>query len=229
MWTTYDVRAEVAALGWCGICADGEPCPGADCEGYWDLAITPDGTVWLGIPPRHASPIPTSSGGLLRFDGTDWQVVRPLGGDEDHGVSGLAVGYEGVLWAEFETGDLARFDGRAWEISPAASARDPGLGRIMAVDHEGNLWAGWDYDWFGWDYDSDDDIASDPRCDGVRRFDGSTWTTFLPSMCVSDIDIASDGTVWVTLPGDPSLDWIPGHGHGADLYVITPEAVAGTE
>ena len=220
-WTTYAIGDGLPDLGWCGVCVEGEPCPAADCEGGWGtLEITPDGTVWVGVPPRDP-PIPTPSGGLLRFDGTDWEVVRPLGGDEDYGVVGLLADRDGVLWAEFETGDLARFDGQAWEVFSYTPAGDPDLGGIHAVDLDGDLWVG-SYS------DGDHDIAGD-RCDGVRRFDGSTWTTFLSGVCVTDIDIASDGSVWTTVPRGAGLAWVPGYGHGGVLYVITPEAVAATE
>jgi hypothetical protein len=248
-WTTYAIGDGLPDLG-CG----------ADCEGGWEtLEITPDGTVWVGVPPKDP-PIPVPSGGLLRFDGTDWEVARPLGGDEDHGVVGLWADRDGVLWAEVETGDLARFDGtdwevvrplggdedhgagdvladrdgvlwaefetglarfddRAWEVFSPVPAGDPDLGGVRAVDPDGNLWVGSYSDW-------DHDIASD-ECDGVRRFDGSTWTTFLPGMCVADIDIVSDGSVWVR--SDEGLEWVPSYGYGGDPYVITPKAVAATD
>jgi len=184
-WMTYAIGDGLPDFG----CA-------MDCGEVWKIEITPDGMVWLGV----------TDGGLLRFDGTDWEVVRPLGGDEDHGVVGLMADRDGVVWAEFETGDLARFDGQVWE----AVSGDPDLYRVHAVDLDGNLWVG-SYS------ERDYDIAGD-RCDGVRRFDGSTWTTFLPGMCVADIDIASDGSVWLRVPS-----------YGGGIHVITPEAVAAIE
>jgi hypothetical protein len=89
------------------------------------------------------------------------------------------------------------------------------------VDPDGNLWVGRE------DHPDPDECSE--RCDGVRRFDGSTWTTYLPGMCVADIDITSDGAVLVTLPGDEVLEWVPGYRSGGDLYVITPETVAATQ
>ena len=183
-WTTYTI-------------GDGLPDPGCamDCGEAWQIEITPDGMVWLGV----------TDGGLLRFDGTDWEVIRPLGGDEDHAVVDFLGDRNGVLWAEIETGHLARFDGQAWEVLSSVPA-----GYLHAVDTDGNLWVG-SYS------ERDHDIAGD-RCDGVRRFDGPTWTTFLPGMCVADIDLASDGSVWLRAPS-----------YGGGIYVITPEAVAATE
>jgi len=183
-WTTY-------AIG------DGLPDPGCtmDCGESWQIEITPDGMVWLAV----------TDGGLLRFDGTDWEVVRPLGGDEDHTVVGLLGDRSGVLWAKIETGHLARFDGQAWEVFSDVPA-----GYLHAADPDGNLWVS-SYS------ERDHDIAGD-RCDGVRRFDRSTWTTFLPGMCVADIDIASDGSVWMRVPS-----------YRGGIYVITPEVVAASE
>ena len=137
-WTIYSIGDGIPA--W--------PCgPDPDCGGQWSIEITPDGAVWLGVP----------KGGLARFDGTAWEVVRPLGGDEDHGVISLASNGDGVLWAEILTDDavpwyesrlgvdrhLARFDGRAWEVFPYVPDGDTdGLGPslIQAVGPDGTVW-----------------------------------------------------------------------------------------
>jgi hypothetical protein len=206
-WTTYAVGEGLPNPGWCDLCVE---VLGCECDEGWDIEITPDGTVWVGI----------AEAGLLRFDGTDWEVVRPLGGDEDHGIVGLASNKDGVLWAELESGHLARFDGRAWGAVSHAPAPDPYTGRARSVDPDGNLWVGSYSDRYG-DYVSD-------GCDGIRRFDGSTWMTFLVGECVADIDIANDGSVWVRTDDD-DLAWIPGYGYGGDLFVITPDAMAPAE
>ena len=202
-WTTYVVGEGLPNPGWCDLCVE---ILGCECDEGWDIEITPDGTVWVGI----------QEAGLLRFDGTDWEVIRPLGDDQDHAVAGLASNRDGVLWAEFESGHLARFDGRAWGAVSHVPAPEGDTHRARSVDPDGNLWVGsYSHRWGGYVSDG---------CDGIRRFDGSTWMTFLAGECVTDIDIASDGAVWVTVPSRAGPTWVPG-----DLYVITPEAVATTE
>ena len=135
-WTIYSIGDGLPA--W--------PC-GPDCGGQWSIETTPDGTVWLGVP----------QGGLARFDGSGWNVVRPLGGDEDHGVISLASNGDGVLWAEIQTDDtvpwyesrlgkerlLARFDGQVWEVFPylpASDTDDLGPRSIQAVGPDGAVW-----------------------------------------------------------------------------------------
>ena len=76
---------------------------------------------------------------------------------------------------------------------------------LVAAD--GSLWADWP--------------EGKDRCAGVLRFDGLSTRRFsMPGMaddysCLDGMDITPDGSVWVAA--------------GHDLYVITPEAVAGTE
>ena len=58
---------------------------------------------------------------------------------------------------------------------------------------------------------------------GLYRFDGQTWTTFLPGHVVRSLDIGPDGSVWVDatrMVGDLAVNDTSG------LYVITPEAAA---
>jgi hypothetical protein len=170
---------------------------GGSCSGGWNIDIMPDGTVWLGVP----------QGGLLRFDGSAWEVVRPLGGDEDHGVISLASNQDGVLWAEIQTEDavpwyesrlgedrlLARFDGRTWEVFPYVSDGDdagPGPGSIQAVGPDGTVWLT--------DANTPQDrgarILDDPELQGYRwtpfpvSFDGERWRRY-PQVLV---DWASD-------------------------------------
>jgi hypothetical protein len=62
---------------------------------------------------------------------------------------------------------------------------------------------------------------------GVAHFDGVTWSRYLQGRCIDLMDIAADGSVWLLAsePGartdHPLVE--------TDVYVITPEAVAGTE
>jgi hypothetical protein len=158
-WTTYSIRDELLDLGWCGVC-DGVLCPAADCEGGWQVEITSDGTVWVAVTPGSAP-----NGGLLRFDGGDWEIVRPLGDDQDHGVISLAADRDGGLWVEFGSGHLARFHGGAWEVSSnVRSGRRADLDEIGEFGADNDPWAGWGFDWYL-------DIASDGSM-WVRGDDG---------------------------------------------------------
>jgi hypothetical protein len=70
-------------------------------------------------------------------------------------------------------------------------------------------------------------------CDGVANFDGQVLRRYLRDHCISAMDMAPDGTVWLRAatqlkPAQNAIignsAWVP-----TDLfhtYVITPEAVA---
>ena len=66
-------------------------------------------------------------------------------------------------------------------------------------------------------------------CDGIVSFDGETVTCFLRDRCIYGMDIAPDGHVWLQ-GGEPGE--VPRqHGSPTTIhtYVITPEAISGTE
>ncbi len=218
------------------------PC-GPDCGETWSIEITPDGTVWLGIP----------EGGLLRFDGATWEVVRPLGGEEDHGVIGLASNRDGILWAEIRSDDelgeeerhLARFDGGAWKAFPYVLAADTFGSTIEAVGPDGTVWLTDAYSAQDRGRANIDLDLSDVR--GLTlpvSFDGVRWRRYpevladwasdpLNGFVVSDkkessfgtydIELGPDATAWVTVSAARFLE------HRRGLYVITPEAVAATD
>ena len=81
------------------------------------------------------------------------------------------------------------------------------------------------------------DVAPDgslwlPSKHGLARFDGETWDWYLDGTFIEDIDIAPDGTVWAVAndlaTGSQDQPLREQAGMTA-TYVITPEAVAGTE
>lgn len=240
-WTIYSIGDGLPA--W--------PC-GPDCGGQWSIEITPDGTVWLGVP----------QGGLARFDGTTWEVVRPLGADEDHGVISLASNQDGVLWAEIQTDDvvpwyesrlgkerlLARFDGRAWEVFPYVPDSDTdGLGpsSIQAVGPDGAVW-------LTDAYSAQDrgraiidlDLSDVGWLSLPVSFDGERWTRYPEVLAdwasdplngfvvrdkkesyfgTHDVAIGPDGTAWVTSSAGRFLV------HRKGLYVISPDEVKPNE
>lgn len=201
------------------------------------VVITPDGAVWVGIEER----------GLLRFDGIEWEVVRPLGGDEDQGIVRLAANRDGVIWAEIgsdrgrsrlgEDRHLARFDGQDWEVflmtpapdfSYAPDSEYRGPSGIQAVGPDGTVWL--------------TDTYPDPESRGgffPVSFDGERWRRYpeivehwasdpvfeLGECCIGawHIATAADGATWVNV--DPEVGK---NSHGG-VYIISPEATDATE
>jgi hypothetical protein len=155
------------------------------------IAATPDGDVWIGfgdVPgPR--------GGGLLRFDGEAWGLVRLPGdptrrADEtaDPAVHALAVGPDGSLWVylqdptETRMRSLARFDGQAWTLYTTDEGVPADAPGPMTVSPDGTVWM----------------ASADPAATwgGLFSFDGSIRRHYLPDVRIGDIAVGPDGTVW---------------------------------
>ena len=192
-----------------------------------ELAVSPDGDVWL-IGMRRRGGLEART--LLRFDGSEWRVVPGPEGFVNYYLGNSVVfGPDGTLWVhvspegdspgagERRIGGLARFDDPGWTtFSGGASAEDwGGTGFVstdlLSVGPDGSHWMNGITDFGG--------------CDGVDHFDGSAWTTSLPGRCVHDLDVGADGSVWVRASRYGGMNPV----EDIHLYVITPEAVAGTE
>jgi len=174
------------------------------------LAVSPDGDVWLvGIPRSH----------LLRFDGEGWDAI-PSPERWNPGGRGpyryLDIGPDGAVWLKADTtGGLARFEDPGWTTFTQADGVEPwrepwgnpgsSTRELLNVAADGSVWV--------------NGGPTDEGC-GATYFDGATWTSYLVGLCIEDFAIAPDGSVWLGADGRAGR---------LDLYVITPEAVAGTE
>jgi hypothetical protein len=167
------------------------------------------------------SPSPT----LSRFDGAAWQPM-----DTPSGFPGqweLVVGPADGLWVRLWEGSVADFgtppmslahwDGSTWqrwdrEHFPI-EAGESLLGAFQPVDAapDGSLWGR--VAWPSWESPFSREWT-EPECDGVARFDGTTLSRYLEGLCVGALDVAPDGSAWL-LAGPDHDQW--------ELYVITPE------
>ena len=167
-------------------------------------------------------------GPLYRHDGEGWVVEQT---PEVGGVARAAVGPDGTLWvrlnAECVSEDricgsvsdiLARFDGSDWDVHdssdgiPMMGDHYQGFEGFFAVAPDRSVW----FNPIG-DYE-----RTGSECDGLANFDGQAVRYFLRDRCIFAMDMATDGTVWLQA-GDSAR---PGP---IDTYVITPEAVVGTQ
>jgi hypothetical protein len=198
-WTTWAIGDGLPELACGKNCGDGSRVVALD-----------DGTVWVSV----------DQGGLLRYDGDDWQAVRPLADDTDHPISTLLGNPAGFLWADLDAGPevadepvRAAFDGADW-VAPAHAQvhiktviEGPAA---RAVGAEGTLWvAGQSDDGrpILWAIDEGrrrvvPDLGLCPEPNDAR----GCWD-------VTSIAVGPDGLVWV---GTSSLE-----GDGA-LLVIDP-------
>ena len=167
-----------------------------------------DGSAWMAW---RAVPAGDEAGGwsvLLRFDGRGWTAADPVGVGSYRLARHLDVGADGTVWAYLETSGggplprgpaasswyLARFAEGAWSVFGAEDGvpriHDPDSSSgVLAVGPDGRVW------------------VTNGFCGGVLAFDGVIWSQFLDRECISDIDLAPDGSAWVV--GGVS------HGHGS--------------
>jgi hypothetical protein len=230
-------RTTVARLG-----ADGwEDLPGS-VEGagvvFHDVIVTDGGGEEVWLMPGF--------GPLRRHDGTGWIAQpTPKAGSEVR----AAVGPDGTLWVrlvrcdsttECEAGTamngrssiLARLDGEVWEVFrakdgiPLMGDHYQGFEGFFEVAPDRSIW-----------FNPNGDPRTGPECDGIANFDGQVLHHYLRGHCITAMDIASDGTVWLRAterepdgsarPERRSFDFLPNE--PVHTYAITREASTATE
>jgi len=194
-----------------------------------------DGTTWHDAgwpvtrqPSRYHSPWFTPIGteawvadeqDLWHYADGQWQQI-------DHGKLETGALPSGALWDRDLYADpqyLYRHDetgSRRWDFAEQDMRPAGWHWGKYDVAPDGNYWAGWPV------------VVPEEaiRCVGISRFDGLAWEQHLPGECIGDMDIAPDGSVWlIAWEGPYNMSGWPADGAGPNLYVITPEAVAGTE
>lgn len=161
----------------------------------YPAAATPDGTVWLG----HFDPERAADVGYLwtlaRFDGTELTEVMVPGAPDDVSPTLIASGPDGTLWvylwSRAGAGYLASLTSDGWTVFGPSDGvpviRDFYQGALgfMVVGPGGRVWL------------TPQDEPGEDDCGGVASFDGAEWTAFLEDVCVVDLDVAPDGSVWV--------------------------------
>ncbi len=120
-------------------------------------------------------------GWLARWDGA-WQTF-----DVWHETTPpLAVDLDGAVWLGDVNSSVLRFDGMEWETHLYVA---PLRTESMAVAPDGTVWAG--------------TSSSDDSRDGLRSYNGETWTrhglngTLFPATIGDSVAVAADGTLWV--------------------------------
>ena len=143
------------------------------------IIVAADGTVWA-----------TGRGWLAYYDGT-WQ---PVEGHSDMSFDTMAADTIGGVWVigvqvtEEDALDLLLHVDRngTEQISLPDRLHDWNRYDAVAVDASGQLW-----------------MVSGDGDHGVVVYDGSSWREFttadgLPGHVLSDVDVAPDGTVWIS-------------------------------
>jgi hypothetical protein len=183
-----------------------------------DVAVSPDGDVWLIGLVRWDGP---DAEALLRFDGSEWDVIPVPAGFLNAEVGrSLDFGPDGTLWAhtsypvddDWDVGGLARFDDPGWTMFTEADGVKPWGGQgwfytdLLTVAPDSSIWL--------------NGRPTGGGCGGLAHWDGTTWTSYLGDSCVHDLAIAPDGSVWLRADANPG---------SVQTYVIRPEPGATTE
>jgi hypothetical protein len=215
---------------------DGDAAVGRLVEGRWDvLAGEPpqifgfaDNEPWFQLEQR-GSLLTDPEGGLWIDSPSSWEY-RFGGAPLYHYVDGewreqeappgppaeswATLGRNGELWLarssdapkDYAPDPLAYFDGSAWQTFDRPLGALPKRYTVgpLAVAPDGDMWAS---------------VWMNKRDVGLARFDGETWTRYLPDSTIYSLALTPDGDVWLQAG---SWDWE----EPARTYVIPAEGIA---
>ncbi len=162
--------------------------PGLRDHRFNSVAAAPDGTLWFG-----------TADGVAHFDGTGWTTYGYEDGLPSEWFRSIFVAPDGAVWAGTLREGVARFDGQTWMAYTEKDGLVDDAVMAIAAAPDGAVW-------FGTCGLTGPASPEPPRCYGVSRFDGQSWTTFteadgLGYNRVSAIAVAADGALWfATLP-----------------------------
>jgi ligand-binding sensor domain-containing protein len=175
-WTTYTI-------------ADGLPD-----NRVWDIALAPDGTVWISTYERgvtHFVP-PAEPGHGGGAPGGAWTTYTTADGLSSNDAYSIATTKDGIVWATTRGCDISRLD-------PAASGGTP------VTERDGAKWTPYTIDNDAYNCPSTIAVAPDgtvwaPISDGLAHFDSVDWQTYANDSLgnIYAIAVADDGSVWGT-------------------------------
>jgi hypothetical protein len=209
------------------------PGPAGRVTGLWSTG-TVGIVLLLELAEDHSDPeAPPRTGfseQLWTFDGSTWEHVGETPPATE--VAAADVGQDGTLWMRWQVmhwqelpdggweGEYTDAEGWArliddgwtlWsdpsELPRPAGPHDGGVGYQVGPD--GSLWFA--------------PAAPEPdgsECDGLARFDGTTLTRFLQPLCLYNLAIGPDGSVWALAGADYWVEEDP----PVETYVIPAEA-----
>ena len=166
----------------------------ADARGSTDLSVSDSGDVWVGLHSTHDDALEDLASRI---------------GEPDQFRVGAAP--DGTVWVRADRQRLYRYDPAAQAIMEYDSTA--GVPNMYAVNdapglfhvaRDGSLW-----------------VTGTQRrsfCDGVSRFDGTTWSHYLAGQCVFSLDSGPDGSLWLQAASSVASDGSP----TISTYVIRP-------
>ncbi len=141
-----------------------------------------DGSVWFG-----------TTSGVSNFNGTIWTTYNTAGGFPTDLITTIHIDAAGNKWFGTWENGVIKYDGSIYTQIDTLDGMQSQYISCIAVDNSGNMLAGTLY--------------------GISRFNSSlVWTdsisqaTGIYNNYIMDIDIASDGTIWISMFVDYLLD-----------------------
>jgi len=158
-----------------------------------EIAFDSQGNLWAGTEP-HVEPVgdnyKISSGGLVKFDGENWEVYLTQTITDTHDIiSKIEIDNSGNIWLSIIHRGLIKFDGNSWTTYDSYNSGLP-HNSVMALcfDEEEYLWVG-------------------TNGGGMAKFDGKDkWTIYnsknsgLPTDNVEQIVIDAMNNKWLDVP-----------------------------
>lgn len=161
---------------------------------FRDVVEAPADVTAAVEAPDHGLWVATTDGSVHRWDGRAWSRLDDRAPLPDARITAIAVDAGGSVWIGWAQGPwpggsgmVEHFDGVTWRTYDAADAPPLG-GMVWTISPfaDGTVW-----------------VATDA---GLARFDGSTWSTFVPSeggpRFATSAAAGPDGAIWVAA-GDP--------------------------
>ncbi len=88
------------------------------------MTVTEDGRVWFSINDNNFN-----NGGLLVFDGTDWEHITSLNSDIPYtDVTAITSHGDDIIIGNFYSNDVAVFDGTDWVVYDESNSNFPAFG-----------------------------------------------------------------------------------------------------
>ncbi len=157
-------------------------------ENNWTLydsknsGLPPYGIMDIKIDKNNMIWILSIGGGLVKFDGTTWQIFNTSNSPifTDNNNNAIAVDNENSLWIGNCIG-LQKFDGASWK-----SYTDATYIYAMVIDKYNNKWLG--------------------TLNGLYKFDGTNWTLFtkdnspLPDNSIYALAVDNKQRIWIGTP-----------------------------
>ncbi|MCW9094446.1 MAG: T9SS type A sorting domain-containing protein [Ignavibacteriaceae bacterium] len=148
------------------------------------ITIDSAGNKWIG----------TWGGGVIKYDGTSWQVYNQLNSPlYNDFINSVSLDSSGYLWVAASYAPIFRYDGQNW-ICYYDTIGAPGDVNCIQVDKIGNIWFS-------------------THQNGVTKFDGNNWETFTPENSnIPSYDI------WTLFVDDSNYVWIGTQDSGIAKY-----------